>query len=411
MNEMKRYRIPRLAFFLPTPGDLTGAPRRVLTLMVALRDRGRFDVALVADPSDRLAQEAARAGIRVLSVPIGPILAMKHGALLSGTIGFRGRVAWELVQYNHRMVRALRAYRPDAIWIRGGKGIALGGLAAFVLRCPMVWDIDYELPSRGVVARLHDLGLWLSDKVVLQYAAASERIFGLNRARKFQEKFDALIPGIDLERLRPYREARTRQGANTAPSGVFRILQVGTICDRKNQRFTLRVMYELRRYYPDLKCELWIAGDEYEADYAAAVRRDLIQLGLSETVKMLGWRDDIAELMARADLFVFPSKDEGVPNAVQEAMYIGCPVLASDAGGIPAIVENGRTGWVLPIDSPSAWAHKIAYLITRPEIRLQVAQEATYYAERTFDVKQWATRYEEIFARLIEGSGQINRAT
>lgn len=400
--EEKAYRVPRIVFFLPTPGGLTGAPRRLLTLMIALRNSLSFDVALIGDFSDRLTQEAAQRGIKIIEVPRGSILSLKHGTLLTGSIGFRIKVIKELKNYNLNMARALREYNPDVIWIRGSKGIAFGGLAVFLLRRPLIWDIDYEPPSQGLVAWLHDLGLWLSTKVVLQYIAAGERIFGTDRVEQYKKKFVSIIPGIDFERLRPYREYRSRKSSSeTSCSKVFRILQVGTICNRKNQRFTLRVMYELKRLCPHLKFELWFAGDEYEADYAEAVRREIYDFGLRDNVKLLGWRDDVPELLSRADLLMLPSKDEGVPNVVQEAMYIGCPVIASDVGGIPEIINDEQTGWVLPISSPSLWAEKIFRLMQNPKKLLEISKKAAFFAEQKFSLDNWVNKYADIFYDVL----------
>lgn len=107
---LKKHIKPRVAFFLPTPSGMTGAPRRLLTLMTALYHHCNFDVALVCDPLDRLAQEAAKAGIKILEVPTGPILSLKHGALLSGTYRFRLKIMRELVKYNVEMAKKLRIY-------------------------------------------------------------------------------------------------------------------------------------------------------------------------------------------------------------------------------------------------------------------------------------------------------------
>lgn len=323
---------------------------------------------------------------------------MKHGALLAGSFRLRLQIFWELAKYNFKMARVLLKYNPDAIWIRGSKGIAFGGLAVCILRRPLIWDIDYELSSQGVVACLHNIGLRLSSKVVLQYARGDEIIFGKRKAILFRDKFISLIPGIDFTRLEPYRELRDQlMTKGMFSSRVFRLLQVGTITDRKNQRFTLRVVHELKRRCPNLEIELSIVGEVYELDYENAIQRDLDNYGLRSHVKLLGWRDDVPELIARSDLLVLPSKDEGVPNVIQEAMYIGCPVLASDVGGIPEIIENERTGWILPIDQPSIWAEKISLMISQPEKLLQVSKEAALYAEKNFAVDTWARRYSSIF--------------
>src|SRR5690606_27553803 len=119
----------------------------------------------------------------------------------------------------------------------------------------------------------------------------------------------------------------------------------------------------------------------------------LKDLELVDRVEFLGWRDDVHQLMVHADVLVLPSKDEGVPNAVQEAMYIGVPVLVSDAGGMPEIVENHVTGWVLPTGDATAWARQLRACANEPETRERIGRRASAYAEEHFGVAAWGDRY------------------
>lgn len=400
----------RIAFFFPTPGGMTGAPRRLLTLMKGLMDHGGFDIALVGDPMTRLSKEAECLGCKVLSVQTGPILSQKHGILLSGSFSFRVRILWELLLYNITLLQSLRTFRPDVVWIRGSKGIAFGILAVWLLRRPLVWDIDYEPPSQGIVGRLHDIGLRMSSKVVLQYVAAGEQIFGADKAMRYKQKLHALLPGIELKRLHSYHDYRLQQvnQVNEEPLGrPFCFLQVGTICDRKNQRFTLQVLHELKRCKPDLEFELWLAGDVYEEDYAEALKRDVDKLGLHKNIKFLGWREDIPQLIAEADLLLLPSKNEGIPNVVQEAIYIGCPVLASNAGGIPEAIGNCAIGWALPINDPSLWASKILWFILHREKCKKAVLKTTIWAEKQFSTDIWVSRYAKLFYSLTGRKNKV----
>lgn len=399
----------RVVLFLPTPGGMTGAPRRVLALARGLMAQRGFEVALVGDPEDTLTHEAAKQGVEIVVVRRGNLLSRTHGALLRATGWLRFCALVELVRYNYRLLRALRAYRPDVVWVRGSKGIAFASLAVLGLGgCPLVWDVDYELPSHGVIALLHTIGLWLSRRVVLQYSSAFEAIFGRRRLARYGGKARALIPGMDFERLRTYRATRLGEQAVRQHSRSFCILHIGSICERKNQRFSLRVLYELKQLQPDARVELLIVGDEYDSEYAAELRKDIVELGLGGDARLLGWREDVPELLVRADLVLLPSHDEGVPNVIQEAMYIGCPVMVSDAGGLPEIVENGRTGWVLSTSSARVWARRIHSLYLSPKQLHAVAREASAAAER-FSLQNWCREYGQLLrestSRLRGSSG------
>src|SRR5690606_4278807 len=106
-----------------------------------------------------------------------------------------------------------------------------------------------------------------------------------------------------------------------------------------------------------------------------------------------GWRDDVHQLMAQADLLLMPSKDEGVPNVVQEAMYIGLPVIVSDAGGMPEIIVQGETGWVLPTDSTEPWVKQVSDCIVNRKIVTRVSKFSHKYALENFETTAWAVRY------------------
>ncbi|MFO8088608.1 MAG: glycosyltransferase family 4 protein, partial [Desulfatiglandaceae bacterium] len=138
------------------------------------------------------------------------------------------------------------------------------------------------------------------------------------------------------------------------------------------------------------------AGSEYEMDYFREIKELCTEYGLTEHVCFLGWRDDVTELMADADVVVLPSMDEGMPNTLQEAMYIGVPVVASPVGGVEEIVEDGVTGWVVPLDDLQGWADRLAYIAANPSQAKEVAKKGREFAEANFNAGSWAKRYADI---------------
>lgn len=396
----------RVLLFLATPGGLTGAPRRLLTLAGALSERG-IKVCVAAEGNSQLIREASRGNLETREVNSIGVLAFRGSALLGGGYLFRLRTVWSLFRQNFLLRSAARSFCADVVWVRGSKGIAFAGLGTLSSRRPLVWDVDYELPSKGVVRWLHRFGLWSADAVVYQYAAAAEGIFGKGLADRYAHKFHTIIPGIDLEAVRPFRESRRERVKSV--DEPFVVLQVGTVCERKNQLLLIEALGRLDITQLPRKICVRFAGGLSDAPYVQRVERSIAEKGLSAYVELLGWRGDVHSLMAEADLLVMPSKDEGVPNTIQEAMAIGLPVVVSDAGGMPEIVEDRRTGWVLPLDEPSKWAERLQRSIAFQDERDRVASAACAYATEHFGTREWGRQYAAIVRQVAGGDGVTNK--
>jgi glycosyltransferase involved in cell wall biosynthesis len=305
------------------------------------------------------------------------------------------KVGVALVKQNWRMAAAIRAWKPDVVWTRSVAGVAFISMAAVLTRRPVIWDIAAELPSTGRVGILHRVGLGTSAAVVFQYHHAAAEFFGERRAAKYAHKIRAIIPGLELSRL---REARAKRLARTEGEGPRVILQVSTITNLKNPRFMVKRLAALKRRGLD-RVELWLAGTVHEKPYCDEMMALAEREGVASQVRLLGWRNDIHDLVAEADVVVLPSYIEGVSNAIQEAMYIGVPVVASDVGGTPEIIRNGETGWALPLTDEEAWADVLEKLLgDDPRLRQEVGERASALAENIFGYERWGAEY----ARLVE---------
>lgn len=387
----------RVFAYMPIPRGLTGAPRRLLTLASALRNEGT-EMCIATQRGSDLFRAAEELGLETAGVdPVG-VLGRRHGALFGGGVVFRLKVLLSLLVQNVGIATSIRKHRANVVWIRGSKGIAFAALGALLSRRPLVWDVDYELPSRGVMRWLHRLGLWMSKAVVFQYAAAPYEIFGEQLANRYAAKYEAIIPGIDLPKLEKHRVARGNRENNLGDP--FVILQVGTICDRKNQALMIEALDRLQLNTSVDGIRLRLAGGVFEEAYAEQLRRRIEERGLGGMVEWLGWRDDIHDLMVQADLLVMPSRDEGVPNTVQEAMYIGLPVVVCEAGGMPEIVRDGESGWVLPIDNPQAWAARIEQCARKRGVCEEVGFAGSASAIN-FGMSKWGARYSAVLKQVM----------
>ena len=111
-------------------------------------------------------------------------------------------------------------------------------------------------------------------------------------------------------------------------------------------------------------------------------------LGISEAVKFLGATDDIPAFLRQAKFLVHTSESEGCPNVVMEAMACGLPVVAMDAGDIPYLVEEGRTGFVVPQEDEGTLADRVSLLLRDEPLCRSMGQAAREKAEREFSLKR-----------------------
>lgn len=392
-----------IIFYLPTPGRLTGAPRRLLTLCKCLLRSGTIIPIIISEPDATLIKEAETHNIQTTTISLPSLLRLKHGALLSGEIIFRIKIFFALLVLNIKFLTFIRNKNVHAIWLRGSKGLAFAGLGTLLSRKPLIWDIDYELPSRGIVRVIHRLGLLLSSIIIVQYPGADKKIFGEHLAKTFHKKFCTLIPGIDFEKLYNFKINNNHSNIKIKGS-KFIILQIGSICDRKNQKFSVEILKLLKDWGKEEDMCLKLVGGFFDQKYADTIKAEVIDNGLKNHVEFLGWQKNIFEHILNADIIIMPSKDEGVPNAIQEAMYLGRSVIVSDKGGMPSIIQSAKTGWIHSLDDLSSWAKQILICKNNPILCQKIADNASQFATLNFNSSQWAKQYEKIICKRLMNS-------
>lgn len=152
----------------------------------------------------------------------------------------------------------------------------------------------------------------------------------------------------------------------------------------------------LRDELPALCLE--IAGEGPEQGRLEALVR---AYRLKERVIFLGWQEPLAPVMARWNVFALPSVDEGCPVAVLEAMAASLPVVASRCGGLPEIVEDGKTGWLVPPNDPRALADRIRVLLLKPDLRRAMGLAGRACVRERFSLGRMAAEITKIYDDLL----------
>lgn len=161
------------------------------------------------------------------------------------------------------------------------------------------------------------------------------------------------------------------------------------------------IFYLIRQEIP---AKLLMIGDGPERQAAEVQCRNL---GIETDVRFLGKQDAIEELLAVSDLFIMPSESESFGLAALEAMACEVPVISSDAGGIPEVNIDGKTGFVLPVKDVKGMAEK-AILLLKDEGMLSDFRENAYQQARKFSLEKILPDYEQFYKKILKNCTGCN---
>jgi phosphatidyl-myo-inositol dimannoside synthase len=213
------------------------------------------------------------------------------------------------------------------------------------------------------------------------------------RAGAPAEHIRLVFNGTDLRRFSP-EDNGNRGDPRFGPHMIFACRQ---LFPRKGIRFLLEAGAQLKPQFPDLKIVL--AGDGFERPELA---RLAAELGIASDVTFLGWvpNAELPPYYRAAAVSVIPSLEEGFGIPAAEAMGCEVAVVASDAGGLPEVVEDGVTGLVVPRGDSAALARAIGSLLADPQRRRRMGQAGRERALRLFDWDRSAQQFEELYREV-----------
>ncbi|MGH7428016.1 MAG: glycosyltransferase family 4 protein [Candidatus Methylomirabilaceae bacterium] len=205
-------------------------------------------------------------------------------------------------------------------------------------------------------------------------------------------------PGVRPLIIYPSVEVPSGQPGSSA-SEQRRGRVVGTACwltPIKGVRHLIAAIAVLRPSMPDVRLEIAGAGPDQ-----SALESEVRLQGLEESVKFLGWQEEIGSVMARWDVYAQPSLEEGFGLAVLEAMAAGLPVVASRVGGLPELVEEGRTGWLVPPANPAALAERLRQLLLDPAERHAFGEAGRARARDVFSPQRMVASMAAVYDDLV----------
>lgn len=250
---------------------------------------------------------------------------------------------------------------------------------------------DRDLPAPWRQRLLHR---WLARRVTAAVAVSARLAAALNRTEGFSAR--ELINGVPDPRAAcalSRKAARSQLGWPEAPS----LLAVGSLTPVKNHALLLAALAALQRRVPQAR--LYVAGD---GELRAALAASAASLPPG-SVTWLGERDDVPRLLAAADLFVLPSRSEGLPLSLIEAHGAGRASVACDVGGVGEVLVEGLTGRLAPAGDAQAFAAAAAELLLDTPAREACERAARRRYDECFTLGRMVERYAALYRALRDG--------
>jgi glycosyltransferase involved in cell wall biosynthesis len=285
--------------------------------------------------------------------------------------------------------RRLQCLRPDVLHTHNPAAHIVGALAARLSHVPVVVHTRHGMHE--ISGWKNILGNRLATRLTDRMLAVSGRAADVSRKvdRVAESKLEVIHNGVDLNLY------RTR--FDRSAGAVTRAIHVARLdYPTKDQRTLLRAIRMVVDRRPAFSLD--IVGDGPDRPMLEALRDDL---QLRRSINFLGARTDVHKLLPEADLFVLSSTTEGLPMTILEAMAAGLPVVSTDVGGIAEVVAPGRTGLLVPPQSPGALAAAILELVNEPQRAVTMGLAARRRVEEKFDVRVVAAGYEDVYRRLL----------
>jgi glycosyltransferase involved in cell wall biosynthesis len=175
----------------------------------------------------------------------------------------------------------------------------------------------------------------------------------------------------------------------------------GRLIKLKGIEYLLNAAAAVQAEFPALRVEIAGSGPQREA-----LEQRAAALGIAGRIKFLGWVDNLSSVLPRWDIFVLPSLEEGFPIAALEAMATGLPVVASAVGGVPELVVDGETGWLVPPGDVARLAARLQPLLRDPEQRRSMGAAAAARVRDHFSLAQMTENFSNLYDELLKRNSE-----
>jgi sugar transferase (PEP-CTERM/EpsH1 system associated) len=298
-----------------------------------------------------------------------------------------------------RLRRALRRWRPDVVHTHQIPTLFYTGPAARALGRVRVVHTEHGLPLFRDSVRARCVGRLSAAFCDRFFCLTEEMARAVKRYRVARPRKVLLIRnGIEPENYTRPGDPAALRAALGIPEGAAVIGTVGRLAEIKQYDVLLRAFARVKRAAPD--AHLVLVGD---GPLGPSLRQLAETLGINGYAHFVGYQTNVSEYLHAMNCFVLPSRSEGTPQAVLEASVARVPVVATRVGGLPEVIDDGRTGILVPSGDEDALTREITRVIRDTELAARLGMAARARVQSMYGVARMAREYHRHYVELLSG--------
>ncbi len=362
-----------------TDSFLRGGTEGQFVRLVRGLDRNRYDILIgCLHRNGILLEQVEQLGLPIVEFPINSLYNYQSAKLFLRLVRFLHR---EHVQILHAFGFYTSIFTVPAGRIAGVPVVLASRRELLNLRSP--WQ-----------QRAIRIACKFATGVIVNSRAAGDDVTDGGYVNR--KKVELLPNCINLQEFKASRPSEEIRRELAIPAASIVVGALGNLRPEKDLGAFLLAARGVRNIDPTV--EFLVIGDGAGRD---DLKRLAVALDLSECVHFLSDRSDVPDLIAVLDILVMSSYTESFPNAILEAMAMGVPVIATHVGGIPEIVDEGQTGFLVPPKDPKAITDRILDLCQNSSQRLRMGRAARKRVEDEFTVQEITGKLESIYVKLL----------
>ena len=279
--------------------------------------------------------------------------------------------------------------------------VQLYGLPVNVIARPIA-----KLAGCKVIATIRSIDSWrrwyhtLLDRLTSPYVdlwisnSEAGRKIAIQREKVDAKKIIVIHNGINIKEYQRVPEAqitKLKQRYGITENDIV-IGEVANLREMKGHVDVIDAIPMIVQQYPNIK--FFFAGEDQSN---GKIKKYANAKGVNKHVIFAGYCDNIPEILSMFDIFILPSLLEGLPTSIIEAMTIGLPIIASNVGGIPELIDDGENGILIEPQSPQQLASSILYLLKNKDVARLMGERNIKRARQNHDIEEKARYFENIY--------------
>lgn len=386
--------------------QMSGGEIALLNLLKAI-DRSRYDPLVVLCSDGPLVEQLRSADVETHVLLLDPAIANTRKDSLGVSSLTKLGSAWRALHYIRQLKEFIQFHRVDIIHTNSLKADILGGFAARLARRPLIWHVrdriaDDYLPP--LVARSFRFLCHLLPQVVIANSSSTLTSLRLREDDRSAVVYSGTQNRVDRNVVHDGLDPAGFSAVTSSTRNLSarpRIGLLGRISPWKGQHVFLRAAAIVLKEFPQARFQIIGKAMFDEAEYEASLHRLVDELQIAHAVEFVGFRSDVANVLRELSVLVHASTvGEPFGQVIVEGMAAGLPVVATNGGGVPEIVQDGQTGLLVPMNDVEAMADAVTRLLANPEMAREMGRKAQARARDAFSIERTARSVEAIYKRL-----------